>query len=98
MDFTFNRIIYNDDIPASSRPSFNFRSLDEKSGEWKEAKMTVTALDDYTVECVLPVPFATSLRSMGTPIYPKHLLETHVDDGTFTSTWNIDTDRTFLAM
>ena len=25
VDFTFNRIIYNDDIPASSRSSFNFR-------------------------------------------------------------------------
>ena len=92
VDFTFNRIIYNDEIPASSRSSFNFRFLDEESGEWKEAKMTVKALDDHTVECVLPVPFAPFLRSMGTAIYPKHILEKHVDDGTFTSTWDIDTD------
>ena len=92
VDFTFNRIIYNDVIPASSRSSFNFRFLDEESGEWKEAKMTVTALDDHTVECVLPVPFAPFLRSMGTAIYPKHILEKHVDNGTFTSTWDIDTD------
>ena len=90
--FTFNRIIYNDDIPASSRPAFHFRFLDEESGEWKEEPMTVTALDDYTVECVLPGPFAPFLRSMGTAIYPKHILEKHVDDGTFTSTWDIDTD------
>ena len=90
--FTFNRIIYNDDIPASSRPAFHFRFLDEESGEWKEAPMTVTALDDYTVECVLPGPFAPFLRSMRTAIYPKHILEKHVDDGTFTSTWDIDTD------
>ena len=90
--FTFNRIIYNDDIPASSRPAFHFRFPDEESGEWKEAPMTVTALDDYTVECVLPGPFAPFLRSMGTAIYPKHILEKHVDDGTFTSTWDIDTD------
>ena len=92
VDFTFNRIIYNDDIPASSRSSFNFRFLDEENGEWREAKTTVTALDDYTVECVLPVSFAPFLRSMGTAIYPKHILEKYVDDGTFTSTWDIDTD------
>ena len=54
--------------------------------------MTVTALDDYTVECILPLPFAPFLRSMGTAIYPKHILEEHVDDGTFASTWDIDTD------
>ena len=92
VDFTFNRIIYNQDIPASSRPAFNFRFLDEASGEWREAPMTVTALDDYTVQCVLPVPFAPFLRSMGTAIYPKHVLEQHVDDGTFADTWDIDTD------
>ena len=92
VDFTFNRIIYNDDIPASSRSSFNFRFLDEESGMWQEAPMTVRALDDYTVQCVLPVPFATFLRSMGTAIYPKHILERHVDDGTFTTTWDINTD------
>ena len=71
VDFTFNRITYNDDIPASARSSFNFRFLDEATGQWKEAQMTVTALDDYTIQCVLPVPFAPFLRSMGTAIYPE---------------------------
>ena len=92
VDFTFNRIIYNDDIPASSRPSFQFRFLNEATGQWQEAPMTVTALDDYTVECILPLPFAPFLRSMGTAIYPKHILEQHVDNGAFASTWDIDTD------
>ena len=46
VDFTFNRIIYNDDIPASSRPSFHFRFLNEATGQWQEAPMTVTALDE----------------------------------------------------
>ena len=91
VDFTFNRIIYNEDIPASSRPAFNFRFLDEASGEWQEAPMTVTAVDDYTVQCVLPVSFAPFLRSMGTAIYPRHILEPHVDDGTFVDAWGIDT-------
>ena len=85
VDFTFNRIIYNQDILASSRPSFRFRFLDEVSGLWEESPMTVTALDDYTVQCVLPTPFAPFLRSMGTAIYPRHILEAHEDDGTFTS-------------
>ena len=47
VDFTFNKIIYNDDIPASSRPAFTFRYME--GGEWTQGKMTVTALDDYTV-------------------------------------------------
>ena len=92
VDFTFNRITYNDDIPASARSSFNFRYLDDATGQWTEAQMTVTALDDYTIQCVLPVPFAPFLRAMGTAIYPKHILEQYVDDGAFESVWDIETD------
>ena len=92
VDFTFNRIIYNQDIAAASAASFHFRYLDEATGRWEESPMTVTALDDYTVQCILPLPFAPFLRSMGTAIYPKHILEKHVDDGTFESTWDIETD------
>ena len=94
VDFTFNRITYNDDIASTDRSTFNFRFLDEESGQWQEAQMTVTALDDYTVRFVLPVPFAPFLRSMGTAIYPRHILEQHVDDGTFADTWDIDTAPT----
>ena len=93
VEFTFDRIIYNDDIPAGSRSSFTFRVEDE-AGESREARMTVAALDDHTVRFVLPTPFAPFLRSMGTSIYPKHILEPHVDGGTFTETWDIDTDPT----
>ncbi|MCY4086771.1 MAG: ABC transporter substrate-binding protein, partial [Actinomycetia bacterium] len=92
VDFTFNRIIYNDEIPASSRPTFTFRFPDAEGGGWQEAPMSVTALDAYTVQFVLSVPFAPFLRSMGTATYPKHILEPHVEDGTFVSTWDIDTD------
>ena len=91
VDFTFNRIIYNDDIPASSRSTFDFRYLDD-NGDWQESRMDVVAIDDHTVEFSLPVPFAPFLRSMGTAIYPRHILEEHVDDGTFVDTWGIDTD------
>ena len=92
VEFTFNRIIYNEDIKSSAGATFNFRFLDEATGTWTEARMTVTVLDDYTVQCVLPVPFAPFLRSMGTAIYPKHILEPYVDDGTFNEVWDIGTD------
>ncbi len=92
VEFTFNRIIYNEEINSSDRATFNFRFLDEATGTWTEARMTVTALDDYRVRCVLPVSFAPFLRSMGTAIYPKHILEPYVDDGTFNDVWDIDTD------
>ena len=91
VDFTFNRIIYNHDIPASSRSTFDFRYLDD-NGDWQEGHMDVVAIDDHTVEFRLPVPFAPFLRSLGTAIYPRHILEQHVDDGTFVDTWDIDTD------
>ena len=92
VDFTFNRIIYNDDIPTSDRAAFTFRVLDEQSGEWREEQMTISTLDDYIVQFVLPVPFAPFLRSIGTAIYPRHILEQYVNDGTFNSTWGIETD------
>ena len=92
VEFTFNRIIYNEDINSSAGATFNFRFLDEATGTWTEARMTVTALDDYTVRCVLPVSFAPFLRSMGTAIYPRHILEPYVDDGTFNEVWDIGTD------
>ncbi len=94
VEFTFDRIIYNDEIPASSRPAFNFRFLDEDTGEWREKPMTVVAVDEHTVVCILPQPFAPFLRSMGTAIYPRHILEKHVDDGTFNTTWDINTAPT----
>ena len=89
--FTFNRIIYNDDIPASSRSTFEFRYLDA-GGAWQQSRMAVSVIDDHTVEFTLPVQFAPFLRSMGTAIYPRHILEPHVDDGTFIETWGIETD------
>ena len=89
--FTFNQIIYNDDIPASSRPAFTFRFLDDE-GTWQVARMSVELIDAYTVRFVLPVPFAPFLRAMGTAIYPKHVLEQAVLDGVFAQTWDIETD------
>jgi len=91
VDFTFNRIIYNDDFNASSRATFEFRYLND-DGAWETSQMKVQALDDHTVEFVLPQPFAPFLRSMGTAIYPKHITEGPIEAGTFTEFWDIDTD------
>ena len=91
VDFTFNQVIYNDGFNASSRATFEFRYLNDDE-EWEVSNMTVAALDDHTVEYVLPQPFAPFLRSMGTAIYPKHILEGPITAGAFTEFWNIDTD------
>ena len=91
VEFTFNEIIYNEDIPASSRSSFTFRQRDEDTGIWEESQMAVVAVDDYTLVCILPQPFAPFLRSMGTAIFPRHILKEHVDDGTFNEVWDITT-------
>lgn len=97
VEFTFNRVIYNDDFEASSRPTFEFRRLDAATGAWETSPMTVAALDDHTVEFVLPHSFAPFLRSMGTAIYPKHILEGPIGAGTFTEFWGIDTDPTEIV-
>ncbi|MYD64640.1 MAG: ABC transporter substrate-binding protein [Chloroflexi bacterium] len=91
VEFTFNRIIYNEDIPTSTRAAFQFRYLDA-AGEWQVEPMTVTTIDDQTVQFVLPTPFAPFLRSMGTAIYPRHILEPHVEEGTFNDVWGVDSD------
>ena len=93
VEFTFNRVIYNHDIPTPARAAFRFRYLDE-ADTWQEAPMTVTAIDDYTVRFVLPTPFAPFLRSLSTAIYPRHILEPHADAGTFGGVWGVDSDPT----
>ena len=92
VEFTFRRVIYNDDFQAASRASFEFRFLNSETGQWEQSQMTVTALDDHTVEFVLPQPFAPFLRSLGTAIYPKHILEGPIEEGAFAEFWGIDTD------
>ncbi|MCA9400284.1 MAG: ABC transporter substrate-binding protein [Candidatus Omnitrophica bacterium] len=80
--FTFNDVIYNQDIPSSSRDIF---TIDGK-------EFNVTKIDDYTVQFQLPVKFAPFLRGMTQEILPKHILEKSVQDGSFNFTWGIDTD------
>jgi len=79
--FTFNDLIYNEDIPSSSKDIF---TIEGKTFE-------VEKLDKYTVKFTLPTKFAPFIRSMGQAILPKHKLESYVVSGKFNFTWGIDT-------
>ena len=79
--FTFNQLIYNDDIPTSSRDIF---TIDGKP-------FKVEKLDAYTVRFTLPVRFAPFLRGMTQAILPKHKLAALVREGKFNTAWGIDT-------
>ena len=78
--FTFNELIYNDNIPTSSRDIF---TLEGKPVE-------VAKVDDHTVTFKTPVKFAPFLRAMEQDILPKHVLEGMVRDGDFNSALGVD--------
>ncbi len=78
--FTFNELIFNDDVPNSSRDIF---TLDGKP-------LKVEAVDERTVRFTLPVRFAPFLRSLGQEILPRHVLEPSVKAGKFSFTWGAD--------
>ncbi|MBA7681005.1 hypothetical protein ES703_89331 [subsurface metagenome] len=79
--FTYNDIIYNEDIAADMRDLLTI--------EGKRIK--VEKVDDYRVRFTLPVPYAPLLRHLGTAIMPKHILEEAVKKGTYMTTWGVDT-------
>ncbi len=79
--FTFNDLIFNPDIPSSSKDVFTI--------EGKRFK--VERIDDLTVRFTLPVKFAPFLRSLSQSILPKHCLEAAVTQNRFPFTWGINT-------
>ncbi len=78
--FTFNKLIYNPDIPTSARDIF---TIDGKI-------FKVEKIDKFTVRFTLPVKFAPFLRGMGHEILPKHILEKVVEEGKFNYHWGLD--------
>jgi len=78
--FTFQELIYNPDIPNSARDIFTIENQTFK----------VEKIDELTVRFILPVKFAPFLRSMSQEILPKHILEKAASEGTFNSTWGLD--------
>ncbi len=89
VDFTYNQLYFNPEIPASSRDGF-------KIGESKSFPK-VTQLNDLQIEFILPEPFAPFLGATGVEILPAHVLRPTVEqkdrDGQlqFLSTWTVDT-------
>ncbi|HDZ76569.1 MAG TPA: ABC transporter substrate-binding protein [Candidatus Omnitrophica bacterium] len=80
--FTFNSLIYNDQIPSSARDIFTIEGK----------KIEVEKIDDFTVRFTLPKKFVPFLRSMSQEILPQHVLKDSVDAGKFSFTWGTDTD------
>jgi peptide/nickel transport system substrate-binding protein len=80
--FTWNDIIYNTNIPSAIRDPF---IVDGK-------KFSVTKIDDQTIQVVTPEIYAPFLAAFGAgvPIYPKHVLEKSVQDGTFMSAYGVN--------
>jgi peptide/nickel transport system substrate-binding protein len=78
--FTYKQLVYNKDIPTSSRDTFTI--------EGKEFE--VAKADDHTVVFKAPVKFAPFLRVLAQEILPRHILEESVRNGTFNSTWGVD--------
>lgn len=79
--FTYNELIYNEEIPSSSANIFTIEGK----------KIAVEKIDDHTVRFILPVKFAPFLRAVGTAILPKHKLKQYVDNHTYNYQWTIDT-------
>jgi len=78
--FTFNDLIYNPDIPSSSK---DVLSIDGKP-------IKVEKIDHCTVRFILPVKFAPFLRALSQSILPKHCLIQSVKEKKFPFTWGID--------
>ena len=78
--FTFNNIIYNPRIPTGTKDIFTI------SGK----VIKVRALDNYTVEFVLPSVFVPFLRALSQDILPRHKYLPLVKEGKFTFSMGLD--------
>ncbi len=79
--FTFNRLVFNPEVPTSARDIF---TVEGKTIEVKK-------IDTFIVEFNLPIKFAPFLRMMSQNILPKHRLEGVVERGEFSYHWGLDT-------
>ncbi|MGC8805836.1 MAG: ABC transporter substrate-binding protein, partial [Candidatus Ratteibacteria bacterium] len=80
VEFTFNCLIFNPDIPTSSRDVFTINNRAIK----------VKAIDNFTVRFILPDRFAPFLRLMGQEILPEHKYKKDVDEKRFSSAMGLD--------
>ncbi|MCM8816724.1 MAG: ABC transporter substrate-binding protein [Candidatus Omnitrophica bacterium] len=78
--FTFDRLIFNQDIPTSSRDVFTFG----------KGNLKVEVIDKFTVRFILPDSFAPFLRLMGQEILPEHKYKEAVDKKGFPFALGLD--------
>lgn len=89
VDFTYNQLYFNPEIPASSRDIFQIGI--------SKSLPTVRKLNQLQIEFTLPEPFAPFLEVAAAEILPAHILQATVEqkdqDGNlkFLSTWTVDT-------
>ena len=81
--FTWNDVIYNPDIDNVVRDAFIIQGK----------KFVVTKLDDLTIQVQTPQVYAPFLINFGgVPILPRHVLDSAVQQKTFTSAYGVDWD------
>ncbi len=78
--FTFDRLIFNPDIPTSSRDVFTIDN----------GQIQVRVIDRFTVRFILPDRFAPFLRLMGQEILPEHKYRKIVDERKFSFAMGLD--------
>ncbi len=97
---------FSDGAPFTSADVvFSFRAIyDEKTGGTGDTlkvggrPLDVRAIDDRTVSIRFPAPFGPGLRILDNlPIYPQHVLQQALDDGTFAKAWDATTPPSKLA-
>ena len=98
---------FSDGAPFTSADVvFSFRVLyDERTGSLlrdtvrvQKKPLEVTAIDADTVSIRFPSVFGPGLRILDSvPIYPRHLLEQALNDGTFARAWGTATPPAKLA-
>jgi len=93
--FTFNDLIYNEDVDTSSRDNIQLPD---------DTFPVVEKVDDHTVKVTLSMTFRPILTQIGVGIMPKHKLARYVHKlnpdvavGTFNETWGLDTDPAELC-
>ncbi|OQX82060.1 MAG: hypothetical protein B6D56_00635 [Candidatus Omnitrophica bacterium 4484_70.1] len=78
--FTFNDLIYNPQIPTSSRDIFTIEGK----------KIKVEKIDKYTVKFVLPSLFAPFLEALTQEILPRHKYYSEVKRNRFSFSMGLD--------
>ena len=80
--FTWNEVVYNPAIPSAIKDVFVVAGK----------IFIVTKVDDLTIKVVTPEIYAPFLAAFGAgvPIYPKHVLEKYVLNGTFSAAYGVN--------